>query len=49
MQKKKLIKNLNQIAKKNKVLINPKFSVLDFSKIKNIDLKIRKNFFYNDF
>ena len=35
---------LNQIAKKNKVLINPNFIVLDFSKIKNIDLKFKKSF-----
>ena len=40
--KREIYKKLNQIAKKNKVLINPKFSVLDFSKIKNIDLKINR-------
>ena len=38
-------KRLNQIAKKNKVSLNPKFSVLDFSKIKNIDLKMKRSFF----
>ena len=43
--KKETYKRLNQIAKKNKVSLNPKFSVLDFSKIKNIDLKIEKSFF----
>ena len=37
-------KRLNQIAKKNKVSLNPKFSVLDFSKIKNIDLKFKRSF-----
>ena len=42
--KKETYKKLNQIAKKNKVLINPKFSVLDFSKIKNIDLKFKRSF-----
>ena len=42
---KETFKRLNQIAKKNKVSLNPKFSVLDFSKIKNIDLKIEKSFF----
>ena len=33
-------KRLNQIAKKNKVSLNPKFPIVDLSKIKNIDLKI---------
>ena len=33
---------LNQIANKNNVLINPKFSVVDLTKIKNIDSKIKK-------
>ena len=42
---KETFKRLNQIAKKNKVSLNPKFNVLDFSKIKNIDLKIEKSFF----
>ena len=42
--KKETYKRLNQIAKKNKVLLNPKFSVLDFSKIKNIDMKIKRSF-----
>ena len=37
-------KRLNQIAKKNKVSLNPKFSVLDFSKIKNVDLKFKRSF-----
>jgi len=39
---KETLKRLNQIAKKNKVLLNPEFSVLDLSKIKNIDIKINK-------
>ena len=42
--KKETYKRLNQIAKKNKVSLNPKFSVLDFSKIKNIDLNIQRSF-----
>ena len=42
--KEEAYKKLNQIAKKNKVLINPKFSVLDFSKIKNVDLKFKRIF-----
>ena len=42
--KKETYKKLNQIAKKNKVLINPEFSVLDFSKVKNIDLKFERSF-----
>ena len=41
--KKETLKRLNQIAKKNKVSLNPKFGVLDLSKIKNIDLKIDRN------
>ena len=40
--KKETLKRLNQIAKKNKVSLNPEFSVLDLSKIKNIDIKINK-------
>ena len=42
--KKETYKRLNQIAKKNKVSLNPRFSVLDLSKIKNIDLKIERSF-----
>ena len=42
--KKETYQRLNQIAKKNKVSLNPKLSVLDFSKIKNIELKIKRNF-----
>ena len=38
--KKESLKKLNQIAKKNKVLLNPQFSVIDLSRIKNINLKI---------
>ena len=41
--KKETILRLRQIANKNKVLINSRFSVVDLSKIKNIDLKIDKN------
>ena len=41
--KKGTLNKLKQIAKKNKVSLNPKISVLDLSKIKNIDLKIKKN------
>ena len=37
------LKRLKQIAKLNKVLINPKFSIVDLSKIKNLHLKIEKN------
>ena len=29
------LRRLNQVAKKNKVLLNPKFSVVDLSKIKD--------------
>ena len=36
------LKRLNQVAKKNKVLLNPKFSIVDLSKIKNIVKKINK-------
>ncbi len=36
------LKRLNQIAKKNKVLLNPKFSVVDLSKIKNVELILNK-------
>ena len=41
---KETFKRLNQIAKNNMVSLNPRINVLDFSKIKNIDLKINKNF-----
>ena len=34
---------LNEIAKKNKVLLNPEFSIVDLTRIKKINLKI-KNF-----
>ena len=37
------LKRLKQIAKLNKVLINPKFSIVDLSKTKNLKLKIEKN------
>ena len=37
-----IFKKINQIAKKNKVLINPTFNILDLSKIKNISRRISK-------
>ena len=37
-----LCKKLKQIAKKNKVVINPSFSVVDLSKIKNKTTKLKK-------
>tara|TARA_Y100000741_G_scaffold261171_1_gene201833 strand:+ start:99 stop:491 length:393 start_codon:yes stop_codon:yes gene_type:complete len=37
----KILKKLNEIAKLNKVLINPNFSVVDLSKIKNKITKIK--------
>jgi len=37
------LKRLKQIAKLNKVLINPEFSIVDLSKTKNLQLKIKKN------
>ena len=39
---KEIIKKLRDISKINKVLINPKFSILDVSKIKNIKTKLEK-------
>ena len=39
----KTLKKLKQIAKINKVLLNPKFSIVDLSKTKNIKVKIQKN------
>ena len=39
---KKTIKKLKQISNLKKVLINPKFSIVDLSKIKNLELKIKK-------
>ena len=38
----KIIKKINQIAKKNKVLLNPSFRIVDLSNIKNISRKISK-------
>ena len=40
--KDKIIKKINQIAKKNKVLLNPSFRIVDLSNIKNISRKISK-------
>ena len=36
----KILKKINQIAKKNKVLLNPSFHIVDLSNIKNISRKI---------
>ena len=36
----KIIKKINQIAKKNKVLLNPSFRIVELSNIKNISRKI---------
>ena len=36
----KVIKKINQIAKKNRVLLNPSFRIIDLSNIKNISRKI---------
>jgi len=38
----KILKKINQIAKKNKVLLNPSFRIVDLSNIKNISRKISK-------
>ena len=35
-----IIRKINQIAKKNKVLLNPSFRIVDLSNIKNISRKI---------
>ena len=35
-----IIKKINQIAKKNRVLLNPSFRIIDLSNIKNIKRKI---------
>ena len=39
----KTLSRLKSIAKKNKVTVNPEFSIIDLSNIKNIKLKIQKN------
>ena len=36
----KIIKKINQIAKKNRVLLNPSFHIIDLSNIKDINRKI---------
>ena len=36
------LKKIKKIAIKNKVSLNPKFSVVEVSKVKNIDSKIKK-------
>jgi hypothetical protein len=41
------LKRLTQIAKLNKVVINPSFSVVDLSKSKNIRLKLKNIFKIN--
>ena len=42
--KKETYNRLKQIANRNKVLLNPQFNVIDLSKIKNIDLKIKRKY-----
>ena len=37
------LKRLKQIARKNKITINPKFNIIDLTKIKNIESKINKH------
>ena len=39
---KKNLKKLKEIANKNKVLLNPKFSIVDLCKIANIEKRISK-------
>jgi len=36
-----VLDKINQIAKKNKVLLNPTFDVVDLTKIKNIEKKLK--------
>ena len=36
-----VLNKINQIAKKNKVLLNPTFDVVDLTKIKNIEKKLK--------
>ena len=36
-----VLNKINQIAKKNKVLLNPTFDVVDLTKIKNIQKKLK--------
>ena len=36
-----ILNKINQIAKKNKVLLNPTFDVVDLTKIKNIQKKLK--------
>jgi len=38
------LKKLKQIAKINKVTVNPNFSIVDLKKIKNLPLKIKKTY-----
>mgnify|MGYP001225884779 FL=1 len=38
-----ILKKINNIAMKNKVLLNPSFNIVDLSNIKNISKKIVKN------
>ena len=40
---KKTLIRLDQIAQKNKISLNPKFDIIDLTKIKNIELKINKH------
>lgn len=39
---KNMLKKLEEIAKINKVLINPEFSIVDLSKIKNANIKFKR-------
>ena len=41
IKKKETFAKLSQIAKKNKVILNPKFSVVNLDKIKDIEKKIK--------
>ncbi len=36
-----VLDKINEIAKKNKILLNPTFDVVDFTKIKNIQKKLK--------
>ena len=36
-----ILNKINQIAKQNKVLLNPNFDVVDLTKIKNIEKKLK--------
>jgi len=40
----KILKKIEQICKKNRVLLNPSFRIIDLSNIKNINIKLSKIF-----